>query len=191
MKINYIKNACDVLTDESAENLLKIAREIFVPCSSINYQQLLDNNLVTISGDCLCVSSDGMGVLLEASDSFEEDNPEALKKTRTATGVSDKMWGDADTFKTIIEEYTPVKSVSVDRSNVDLKLKKRYNGVRLFEIRHAGTIRIFGYKIEEQLLQKFIGVGADVKVNGSNSYIDLKTSKENMQLMINLVAGVK
>lgn len=190
MKTDYIKKAYDGLTTESAESLLKIARNIFVPCSSIEHQQLLENNLVVISGDCLCVSPEGMDVLLEAADAFEASNPDALKKTRTATGVSDKMWADADMFKEIIEEHTSVKTVSVDRSNVDLKLTKRYNGVRLFEIRHAGTIRIFGYKVSEELLQKFIDVGAEVKVNGSNSYIDLKTSKENMQLMVNLVAGV-
>lgn len=197
-KLQYILKANDSLNEKTGSIIEVIAKNNFINAAGIreiltdwnaasinsNIGVLIKKGLVEKSDDGLVLSEDGMEVIMKAADIFAADNPSKIRNTRKPRGVTEEMEKASEELVELASKEFAIKAVVENRSNLEIRLEKRVNGVRQFEIRRAGIIRIFGYKISDEQLEKYKAIGASIKSKGANFYIDIETSVENMKKMI-------
>jgi hypothetical protein len=192
-KITYIIKASEnVLNEKTATILVHIIKNNFITSGEVrealaddysaavvnsNIGVLIKKNLIEKSGDGLVATGEAMDLVQKAADLFASENaPEMLekRKTRSARGVTPEMVELAELTKTSLEERIEIKEIAENRSNLEVRLVKRTMGVRQFEIRRDGSMRIFGYNMTEKEIKVFTSIGFDVKVKtgGKNTYID-------------------
>lgn len=195
-KLSYVLKANSELNEKTGAILLVVAKTNFLQAKDIrealpeisaasinsNIGVLIKKGFIEKSGDGLVTTEQGTEVVLKAADIYAEENPSKIKSTRKPRGITQEMIDIADKMK----ELSPfaIKGIFENRSNLELRLEKRTNGIRQFEIRHKGEIRVFGYKLSEQLLEKYKAIGAEIKFKGNNYYVDIKLSEENMTNII-------
>ncbi|AKA62111.1 activator of middle transcription [Proteus phage vB_PmiM_Pm5461] len=191
-KLSYVLKASSELNEKTGAILLEVAKTNFIQAKDIrealpeissasinsNIGVLIKKGFIEKSGDGLIATEQGTEVILKAADIFAEENPSKIKTTRKPRGVTEEMTKFAEKFK----EISPfaIKGIFENRSNLELRLEKRVNGIRQFEVRHKGEMRVFGYKLSEELVEKYKSIGATVKFKGNNYYVDIKLTEENM-----------
>lgn len=198
-KLEFVIKANDNLNEKTASILMVVAKNNFIDASGIrenlpemsaasansNIGVLVKKGFIEKSDNGFVLTEAGQQVVLDAADLFAKANPTKIRNTRKPKGVSDEMREMSESFKTKIEALgVDVKDVVENRSNLEIRLEKRLNGIRQFEVRHVGTIRIFGYKIPQTTLDKLTAAGAEIKNKGVNFYIDMEASEDNMTKMI-------
>lgn len=199
-KIDFIMQANSELNEKTASILMVVAKNNFIDAAGIreklpeissasansNIGVLVKKGFIEKSDTGFVLTENGQQVILDAADLNAKANPTKIRNTRKPKGVSEEMKTLSETFKGLIEEVegVTIKEVAENRSNLEIRLEKRLNGIRQFEVRHAGIIRIFGYKIPQGTIDKLVAAGATVKNKGVNFYIDMETTEENMVKMI-------
>lgn len=200
-KVTYIiKASNDVLNEKTASILIQVIKNNYITSAEIrdllsetmnassvnsNIGVLLKKGLIEKSEDGLIATGEAMDIIQAAAVLHAEENkPELLqkRKTRSARGVTEEMSKMAEEVKTLLEARVDVKGIIENRSNLEVQLVKRTNGVRQIEIRRDGSLRIFGYNMSETESKVFTSLSADVKfkVGGKNTYIDFPNITSEM-----------
>lgn len=196
-KLSFIMNSADI-KEVPAKILFTLATNNFMTASDVrealpdysgpsvnsNIGVLVKKGLVEKSGDGLVLSGEGTEIILNAANEFAAQNPQKVRNVRKPKGTTPEMHANMVKLQKLVETISEIKSVGENRSNLEIRLTKRLNGVRQFEIRRSGMIRVFGYKIPQNNLDKFTAIGASIKNKGANFYIDIETTDENMQKMV-------
>lgn len=199
-KLSYILKANSELNEKTGAILLEVAKTNFIQAKDIrealpeissasinsNIGVLIKKGFIEKSGEGLVTTEQGIEIILKAADIFAEENPSKIKTTRKPRGITEEMRETANKMKEILP--FDIKGIFENRSNLELRLEKRINGIRQFEIRHSGVIRVFGYKLSDGLVEKYKSIGAEVKFKGNNYYVDIKITEENM---INIIESSK
>lgn len=204
-KVTYIiKASNDVLNEKTAEILVHVIKNNFVTSAQVrealedqfnasvvnsNIGVLLKKGLIEKSGDGLMATGEAMDIVQAAAVLHAEENkPELLtkRKTRSARGVTSEMTEMAELVKSLIEDRIDVKEIAENRSNLEVRLAKRTLGIRQFEVRRDGTLRIFGYNMKDSDAKVFTSLGYETKfkVGGKNTYIDFPNVTKDMIAII-------
>lgn len=208
-KVTYIVKASnDVLNEKTAAILVQVVKKNYITSAEIreilaetlnastvnsNIGVLLKKGFIEKSEDGLIATGEAMDVIQAAADLFAAENaPEMLtkRKTRSARGVTSEMTELADAVKAGLEERIELNGIVENRSNLEVRLAKRTMGVRQFEIRRDGSMRIFGYNMADSEVKVFTSTGYDVKVKvgGKNTYIDFpNVTAEIVSIVTNLM----
>lgn len=208
-KVTYIiKASNDVLNEKTAAILIQVVKKNYITSAEIreilaetlnastvnsNIGVLLKKGFIEKSEDGLIATGEAMDVIQAAADLFAAENaPEMLtkRKTRSARGVTSEMTELADAVKAGLEERIELSGIVENRSNLEVRLAKRTMGVRQFEIRRDGSMRIFGYNMADSEVKVFTSTGYDVKVKvgGKNTYIDFpNVTAEIVSIVTNLM----
>lgn len=208
-KVTYIiKASNDVLNEKTAAILVQVAKNNFITSAQIrenlaeemnassvnsNIGVLIKKGFIEKSEDGLIASSEGMNIIMAAADLYAaEVKPELTKarKTRSARGVTDTMTEMAELVKTSLENKVDIKEIAENRSNLEVRLVKRTMGIRQFEIRRDGSMRIFGYNMTADDTKQFenLGYTVNVKVGGKNTYIDFpNVTKDIIEIVTNVM----
>lgn len=204
-KVTYIiKASNDVLNEKTAAILVYVIKNNFVTSAQVrealedqfnssvvnsNIGVLIKKGLIEKSGDGLVATGEAMDIVQAAAVLHAEENaPEMLtkRKTRSARGVTSEMTEMAELIKSLIEDRIEVKEIAENRSNLEVRLAKRTLGIRQFEVRRDGTLRIFGYNMKDVDSKVFIDLGYETKfkVGGKNTYIDFPNVTSEMIAII-------
>lgn len=208
-KVTYIiKASNDVLNEKTAAILVQVAKTNFITSAQIrenlaeemnassvnsNIGVLIKKGFIEKSEDGLIASSEGMNIVMAAADLYAaEVKPDLVKtrKTRSARGVTPAMEVMAELVKTSLENKIDIKEIAENRSNLEVRLAKRTLGIRQFEIRRDGSMRIFGYNMKEDDIKMFTSLGYDStsKVGGKNVYIDFpNVTSDIVEIVTNLM----
>lgn len=192
-KVTYIiKASNNTLNEKTAAILIHVIKNNFCTSAQVrealaetlnassvnsNIGVLLKKGLIEKSGDGLVATGEAMDIVQAAAVLHAEENkPEMLekRKTRSARGVTDTMKELAELVKDSLADKIDIKEIAENRSNLEVRLAKRTLGIRQFEIRRDGTMRIFGYNMKADDIKLFTSLGYDVKtkIGGKNTYID-------------------
>lgn len=204
-KIAYIiKASNNVLNEKTTAILVHVLKNNFITSAEVrealedqfsasvvnsNIGVLIKKGMIEKSGEGLIATGEAMDIVQAAAVLHAEENaPEMLtkRKTRSARGVTSEMSEMAELVKSLIEDRIDVKEIAENRSNLEVRLTKRTNGVRQFEIRRDGTMRIFGYNMKDNEVKLFTSLGYEVntKVGGKNTYIDFPNITKDMIAII-------
>lgn len=197
-KVTYIiKASNDTLNEKTAAILVQVVKNNFITSAEIrealaetlnassvnsNIGVLIKKGMIEKSGDGLVATGEAMDIIQAAAVLHAEENaPEMVKprKTRSARGVTEEMTKLAEQVKAaLVEAEFEVKEIAENRSNLEVRLTKRTNGIRQIEVRRDGSFRIFGYNMNEDFAKKFVTDGFTLKVGGKNTYIDFAQATE-------------
>lgn len=204
-KVTYIiKASNDTLNEKTAAILVHVIKNNFCTSADVrealaetlnassvnsNIGVLLKKGLIEKSGDGLMATGEAMDIVQAAAVLHAEENkPELLtkRKTRSARGVTSEMTEMAELVKSLIEDRIEVKEIAENRSNLEVRLAKRTLGIRQFEVRRDGTLRIFGYNMKDADAKVFTSLGYETKfkVGGKNTYIDFPNVTKDMIAII-------
>lgn len=210
-KVTYIIKASEnVLNEKTAAILVHIVKNNFVTSAQVreamvetlnassvnsNIGGLIKKGMIEKSGDGLIATGQAMDLIQKAADLFAAENaPEMLtkRKTRSARGVTESMQIFAEFTEKLLKSIdVEVKEIAENRSNLEIRLTKRTKGIRQIEIRRDGSIRIFGYNMDETFAKSFSEVSPEftTKIGGKNIYVDCKNiTNEIIQATISHIA---
>lgn len=178
-----------------ARILMMCAKKNFIEVDGLNVDVLLDKDYIEIIDGKMSLTDEGMFTILCAADVFAADKaPKMLEKrnTRKAREMSPEMDLDRDFIIGLLKdtEYV-VSKVDIDRSNYNIVLEKRTNGIRMFEVSNKNNLRVWGYKMEPRFIKMFESIGCASKVaKNGNVYLDIPRTSENMTNVIDMVKSL-
>lgn len=189
---------------------IEVAKKAFITASEIaqntemnknavysNLGVMLKKGLIEKSGDGYATTEDGDVILVEAAQMWKDAQPapevpvvEKKKGSRKAREITPEMTSLMEQISALVEENIGLKAVEIYRQNYQIIFAKRTaEGYRKFEVLNNGKFRIFGYKVAEDKLEAFKDVGAEIKVGGSNTYIDIEQNAVNIAKVMQIAVG--
>lgn len=189
---------------------IEVAKKAFITASEIaqntemnknavysNIGVMLKKGLIEKSGDGYATTEDGDVILIEAAQMWKDAQPapevpvvEKKKGSRKAREITPEMTSLMEQISALVEENIGLKAVEIYRQNYQIIFAKRTTeGYRKFEVLNNGKFRIFGYKVAEDKLEAFKDVGAEIKVGGSNTYIDIEQNAVNIAKVMQIAVG--
>ncbi|UYD57560.1 middle transcription regulatory protein [Aeromonas phage B614] len=189
---------------------IEVAKKAFITASEIaqntemnknavysNIGVMLKKGLIEKSGDGYATTEDGDVILVEAAQMWKDAQPapevpvvEKKKGSRKAREITPEMTSLMEQISALVEENIGLKAVEIYRQNYQIIFAKRTTeGYRKFEVLNNGKFRIFGYKVAEDKLEAFKDVGAEIKVGGSNTYIDIEQNAVNIAKVMQIAVG--
>lgn len=206
-KVTYIiKASNDVLNEKTSAILIQVAKQKFITSAEVrenlaetlnassvnsNIGVLIKKGFIEKSGEGFITTILADDTLAQAAQIYAEENtPELVKprKTRKAREISADMEAFKDHLLKTVSEKFAVKDVELYRSNYMVRLEKRHEGIRIFEIRNKGEFRITAYKASEEMTQKLVDAGMTVKVGSScNAYFDIECTTANIDMIVGLI----
>ncbi|UYD59545.1 middle transcription regulatory protein [Aeromonas phage avDM5] len=188
---------------------IEVAKKAFITASEIaqntemnknavysNIGVMLKKGLIEKSGDGYATTEDGDVILVEAAQMWKAAQPveevkvEKKKGTRKSREITAEMTSLMEKISALVEENIGLKAVEIYRQNYQIIFSKRTaEGYRKFEVLNNGKFRIFGYKVAEDKLEAFRQVGAEIKVGGSNTYIDIEQNEVNIAKVMQIAVG--
>ncbi|AWD90427.1 MotA-like activator of middle period transcription [Erwinia phage Cronus] len=204
-KVTYIiKASKDSVSENAANVLIVIAKQNFISSAEVrekleetlsassvnsNIGVLIKKGLIEKSGEGLIITAEATDLLNEAARIYAEENkPELVKerKTRKPRGLTEDMKADMEFLKAMVKEKFEVKSVTEDRSNYLVNVNDKKNGIRRFEVLNRGIFRVGGYKVPQETLDMLEAAGMTYRIGGSNAYIDMPLTRDNMTKIVAL-----
>lgn len=196
------ENATQVFIQIAKKNFItvhEIAESVELSKNSVysNIGVLLKKELIERSGDGYIITEAGETIVMDAAALWKANQPaetsptvEKKKGSRKAREITPEMTSRMERISKLVEEKIGLKAVEIYRQNYQIIFAKRTaEGYRKFEVLNNGKFRIFGYKVAEDKLNMFREIGAEVKVGGSNTYIDIEQTDENIAKMMTIAVG--
>lgn len=190
---------------------IQVAKKAFITASEIaqntemnknavysNIGVMLKKGMIEKSGDGYATTVEGDEILVQAAQMWKDAQPkdetpvvEKKKKgARKAREITPEMTSLMEQISKLVEENIGLKAVEIYRQNYQIIFAKRTaEGYRKFEVLNNGKFRIFGYKVAEDKLEAFKAVGAEIKVGGSNTYIDIEQTNVNIAKVMQIAVG--
>ncbi|AAQ81553.1 motA [Aeromonas phage 31] len=197
------------ISDNATQIFIQVAKKAFITVSEIaesvemnknavysNIGVMIKKELIEKSGDGYITTEAGDAILVEAAEMWKAAQPveevkvEKKKGTRKSREITAEMTGLMEKISALVEENIGLKAVEIYRQNYQIIFSKRTaEGYRKFEVLNNGKFRIFGYKVAEDKLEAFRQVGAEIKVGGSNTYIDIEQNEVNIAKVMQIAVG--
>ncbi|APU02036.1 transcriptional regulator of middle promoters [Aeromonas phage L9-6] len=197
------------ISDNATQIFIQVAKKAFITVSEIaesvemnknavysNIGVMIKKELIEKSGDGYITTEAGDAILVEAAEMWKAAQPveevkvEKKKGTRKSREITAEMTILMEKISALVEENIGLKAVEIYRQNYQIIFSKRTaEGYRKFEVLNNGKFRIFGYKVAEDKLEAFRQVGAEIKVGGSNTYIDIEQNEVNIAKVMQIAVG--
>ncbi|APU02287.1 transcriptional regulator of middle promoters [Aeromonas phage Riv-10] len=197
------------ISDNATQIFIQVAKKAFITVSEIaesvemnknavysNIGVMIKKELIEKSGDGYITTEAGDAIMVEAAEMWKAAQPveevkvEKKKGTRKSREITAEMTSLMEKISALVEENIGLKAVEIYRQNYQIIFSKRTaEGYRKFEVLNNGKFRIFGYKVAEDKLEAFRQVGAEIKVGGSNTYIDIEQNEVNIAKVMQIAVG--